>query len=110
VVPEFGRTLIFQASSISLHGHPQPIATPDGRKRRSLGAYFYTNGVDDAAAAERYTTYFAKPADPGTRKLKKKLQYFLPPVAWDALRFAKRHLKPGGTATAKENGSADRKG
>lgn len=38
VVPEFGRTVVFETSSTSWHGHP----TPASRVRRSIAAYFFT--------------------------------------------------------------------
>jgi hypothetical protein len=59
VVPQFGRTIFFAHSDKSLHGHPVPVSAPEGRPRRSIAAYYYSNGREDDAAAERYTTFFA---------------------------------------------------
>jgi hypothetical protein len=42
VLPIFGRTVIMGQSKVAAHGHLQPIR--DGRTRRSVTAYFYTNG------------------------------------------------------------------
>jgi hypothetical protein len=91
VLPEFGRTIIFSQSEISLHGHPDPVAAPDGRVRRSVAAYYYTNGVDDQAMAERYYSYFKTPRIPAPKsKLVRSLKYVLPPFVFDAGRLAKR--------------------
>jgi hypothetical protein len=40
VVPEYNRTAVFQTSSRSWHGHPDPVKE---RFRRSVAAYFYTD-------------------------------------------------------------------
>lgn len=39
ILPEFGRTVIFETSDRSWHGHPTPIA--DGHVRRSIAVYYY---------------------------------------------------------------------
>ena len=61
VVPVFGRSIVFMHTADSLHGHPDPVNTPDGRTRRSVAAYFYTNGRPDPTPAERITTRFLDP-------------------------------------------------
>lgn len=38
VVPEFGRTVVFETSTTSWHGHPKPAAA----WRRSVAAYYFT--------------------------------------------------------------------
>jgi hypothetical protein len=86
VVPLFGRTLLFKQTPHSLHGHPHGVQTPDGRPRRSLAAYFYTNGREDGLVAERQTTFFAPPPPPTARqKLGKVVRAVLPPVVYDAV-------------------------
>ncbi len=49
VVPVFGRSILFAHTDTSLHGHPNPVATPDGRKRRSVAAYYtpFTPGSEN---------------------------------------------------------------
>jgi hypothetical protein len=93
VVPEFGHTVILRHSEDSLHGHPDPVIAPGGRVRRSAAAYYYTNGVDDQAVAQRYTTYFATaPVARRKTKLASGLRSVLPPLIFDAGRLAMRHL------------------
>ncbi|EEC49972.1 predicted protein [Phaeodactylum tricornutum CCAP 1055/1] len=44
ILPVFGRFVVFSSTDFSYHGHPQPLSTPEGRARRSLALYYYTNG------------------------------------------------------------------
>lgn len=48
VPPEFNRTVVFETSDHSWHGHP----VPTGRERRSVAAYFFTE-----EPPEGYTEY-----------------------------------------------------
>jgi hypothetical protein len=94
IVPEFGRTALFYQSSKSLHGHPDPVAAPDGRPRRSAAAYFYSNGRSDGEDPNFHTTQFAKIAQAtGREKLMNTVKYLLPPVAFDAVRKVKSLLR-----------------
>ena len=93
VIPLFGRTIIFSQSATSLHGHPTPVATPDGRTRRSVAAYFYTNGRPDTTPPERIGTRFLSPSKDRLspkQQLVKAAKYVMPPVVVDGLKFAKR--------------------
>jgi hypothetical protein len=67
ILPLFGRSVLLWQSAHSLHGHPDPVRAPAGRTRRSLVAYFYSNGRDDErapAAAPRPSglAYWKRPA------------------------------------------------
>ena len=42
IVPHFGRYVVFSSTDFSYHGHPQPLAAPLGRMRRSLALYYFT--------------------------------------------------------------------
>ncbi|WP_428374934.1 2OG-Fe(II) oxygenase [Lichenicoccus sp.] len=103
VVPVFGRSILFMHSANSLHGHPVPVNTPDGRTRRSVAAYFYTNGRPDPTPPERITTQFldAAVAPVSLRDTAAKaVRYALPPMLLDGLRLARRAMRPG-SKTAK---------
>jgi Rps23 Pro-64 3,4-dihydroxylase Tpa1-like proline 4-hydroxylase len=91
VLPLFGRTIIFSQSAESLHGHPRPVATPDGRTRRSVAAYFYTNGRPDASPPERVGTKFLFPAQETARqRLARAARYIVPPILIDGVKMARR--------------------
>ncbi len=42
IVPYGGTTVIFETNGNSWHGHPNALATPPGRTRRSLALYYYS--------------------------------------------------------------------
>lgn len=44
LLPVFNRMVIFNTTDLSYHGHPDPLACPEDRSRRSLALYYYTNG------------------------------------------------------------------
>lgn len=46
--PLAGRCVIFNTDATSYHGHPRPLACPEGRTRKSIAIYYYTLGRDDA--------------------------------------------------------------
>ncbi|MCI5049042.1 MAG: 2OG-Fe(II) oxygenase [Rickettsiales bacterium] len=52
VAPIFNRCVIFNTDSYSYHGHPEPLACPDGTTRKSIAFYYYTrDGRDDQLEA-----------------------------------------------------------
>jgi hypothetical protein len=55
ITPEFNRTVIFETSSTSWHGHP----TPASRYRRSVAAYFFTDEAPEGYTAEHSTVWHA---------------------------------------------------
>ena len=96
IVPVFGRSILFAHTAQSLHGHPDPVDTPDGRTRRSVAAYFYTNGRPDPTPPERIGTRFLNPAEEQVslrKKLIRQAKYVLPPVLVDSVKLVRR-LKP----------------
>jgi Rps23 Pro-64 3,4-dihydroxylase Tpa1-like proline 4-hydroxylase len=44
IFPLFNRAVIFNTTSSSYHGHPDPLKCPRERSRRSLAYYYYTAG------------------------------------------------------------------
>jgi hypothetical protein len=42
VLPVFNRTVIFNTTDESYHGHPEPLTCPEGWSRKSLALYYYT--------------------------------------------------------------------
>jgi len=43
VPPIFNRCVVFSTTNDSMHGHPLPLATPEGVERMSIALYYYTN-------------------------------------------------------------------
>jgi hypothetical protein len=44
ILPEFNTLALFNCTSYSYHGHPDPLTCPADRSRKSLALYFYSNG------------------------------------------------------------------
>lgn len=44
VPPHFNTMALFSTTDFSYHGLPDPIMCPEGRSRRSIALYYYTNG------------------------------------------------------------------
>jgi Rps23 Pro-64 3,4-dihydroxylase Tpa1-like proline 4-hydroxylase len=44
IAPLFNRTVMFNTTSFSFHGQPEPIVGPPELVRRSIALYYYTNG------------------------------------------------------------------
>jgi Rps23 Pro-64 3,4-dihydroxylase Tpa1-like proline 4-hydroxylase len=55
-LPLFNRCVIFNTTSASYHGNPQPIRHPDGIARRSIALYYYTATWNNAK--RQHTTQF----------------------------------------------------
>lgn len=53
IVPEFNRTVVFQTSDHSWHGHPVPA----GRWRRSVAAYFFTEAPPEGYRVDHSTIW-----------------------------------------------------
>lgn len=101
VAPIFNRCVVFNTDADSYHGHPDPLAAPDGVPRRSMALYYYT------ASREIYsevpdvgTLYQARPDDAKeiqreARRLKldQHLKQWLPPALLRIAKSAYRRLR-----------------
>jgi hypothetical protein len=65
VAPLFNRALIFNTEPDSFHGHPDPIACPEGVTRKSLALYYFTE--ERAPFVVRSTEYRPRPGDGAKR-------------------------------------------
>jgi len=119
VLPVFNRMVVFSTSDISFHGHPEPLACPQGRTRKSLAVYYYSNGRPAAEASATHSTLYQQPGvapepvlaapdavpepappEPGVTASvrpgwRRRLRPFLPPVLVDAARRAEGRLRSG---------------
>jgi hypothetical protein len=60
VTPHGNRMLVFTTSEDGFHGHPDPLACPDGVARRSMALYYFTQ---EQSPVRRATNYRARPGD-----------------------------------------------
>lgn len=62
ILPIFNRMAMFSTTGNSWHGHPDPVTCPDGRSRRSLALYYYSDGRPESelkrSERNRITTTF----------------------------------------------------
>ena len=80
--PLFNRCVIFNTTDKSFHGNPQPVATPDGRIRRSIAMYYYTNGRPETEVSDAHMTNFQyRPGEASAmERSKRTLKKFVPPI------------------------------
>jgi len=52
IAPSANRVVLFNTGTRSLHGHPEPLTCPPGRRRNSLAVYYY---LRERPANEAYT-------------------------------------------------------
>lgn len=63
IAPLFNRCVVFSTSPESWHGHPTPLATPEGVARRSLALYYFSNGRDAHEDVEHNTIFRSRPGE-----------------------------------------------
>jgi Rps23 Pro-64 3,4-dihydroxylase Tpa1-like proline 4-hydroxylase len=56
--PVANRLVIFSATDRSYHGHPRPLAMPPGRTRKSVAAYYYSNGRPEHEMSASHSTLY----------------------------------------------------
>lgn len=67
VAPLLGRAVIFNTDADSYHGHPEPLACPPDRARRSIATYYYTALDSGIGAVPNRTTRFQTRPGSGDR-------------------------------------------
>ena len=91
VRPIANRLLVFNTVSDGYHGHPDPLACPEDRQRRSRALYYYSRGRPEEEAHPAHTTLFQRRPGEGRERdsLKESAKRWLPPAAVDAWRHGK---------------------
>jgi len=99
ILPVFNRCVVFTTSRFSYHGHPDPLACPEGMARRSLALYYFSRERPATEDGEnvRWYTHFAGDAEPtpAVDAFKRGLRRWLPPVAVDAAVAIRERLRGG---------------
>ena len=96
VLPIFNRCVVFSTSDFSYHGHPDPLTCPEGRTRKSLALYYYSNGRPAEEVSNAHSTVFlARPGDNLNSKsssvpLKTLVKKFIPPIVFDIRQAMKK--------------------
>jgi hypothetical protein len=95
VEPLFNRCVVFSTNATSFHGHPDPVAHPQGKPRRSLALYYYTATYD--GTARKFDTQFKARKNTDDKfdwKVRgdELMADVLPPIVWRNMKKASRRL------------------
>lgn len=94
--PLFNRLVVFSTTETSYHGHPEPLACPEDRHRRSLALYYYSAGRPEerGVTAGSHNTVWATPgarpeAATARGRAKQLAKRVTPPILLDAAKAAR---------------------
>lgn len=99
IFPIFNRAVVFETTDFSFHGHPDPLACPAGRTRKSLALYYYSNGRPaEEISGEHGTLMRERPGEEirtpqeiaAVSGFRFMIKRFVPPKLLDAKRFVFR--------------------
>jgi len=95
ISPEFGLTVLMRHGPHSYHGHPQPMQLPQGRTRRSLASYYYSQHAATQVPASDLSTLFLQPSRLHSMGISAvhHARRWAPPVVWDAARRLRHFLQ-----------------
>ena len=77
VAPLLGRVVIFNTDADSFHGHPDPLACPPDRSRRSIATYYYTALDANRMPRERTTMFRPRPGSQDRPDRRVALDHFI---------------------------------
>ncbi|KRB85421.1 hypothetical protein ASE00_01065 [Sphingomonas sp. Root710] len=92
VPPLLGRAVIFATDADSYHGHPEPLACPPDRSRRSIATYYYTVPRTDGPA--RTTRFRVRPGSGDRSDRRVALDHFIQDWVPPRLQRYARRLNP----------------
>lgn len=96
--PVLNRLVVFNTTSDSFHGNPDPVTCPPGNARRSLAFYYYSNGRPEEELAPAHSTLYqtpgkrpagagaAPPASRGLPRARELARELVPPLVARKLR------------------------
>jgi 2-oxoglutarate-Fe(II)-dependent oxygenase superfamily protein len=79
VMPHFNRCVVFSTTSTSFHGHPEPLACPEGETRKSMALYYYSKDRPVHEQAAVHNTLWAA-REPLAKRMKSGAKMFVPPI------------------------------
>jgi hypothetical protein len=94
ILPSFNRCVIFNTTTNSFHGHPDPINCPPEMTRKSIALYYYGNeGPAEVTNGRSDTAFKLRPGEKRGSALKAKAARFLPPILLESTMALKAKLK-----------------
>jgi len=58
IYPHFNTCVIFNTTSSTFHGHPDPLMCPENRSRKSLALYYFSSGRPSYESNTSHGTLF----------------------------------------------------
>jgi hypothetical protein len=93
-LPIFNRCVIFSTTPPSNHGHPEPLACPAERTRRSLALFYYRNdrGEGEHVSVDHDSRYRERPGE-NLRSGRSTIKRLTPPIILDASRSLRQRFR-----------------
>ncbi len=89
ILPVLNRMVVFSTPGAA-HGHPRPVAAPEGRSRLCFSAYYFTSPDLPDSPFERHGVLFSEAGDEG---LSGTVRRFVPPIAIDGAKAVRRRYR-----------------
>ena len=96
-LPSFNRSVVFDITDWSYHGHPHPLTPPEGVTRRSIALYYYSAERPPEETTSPHGVLYqvpgVRPDDPTPRSARVRPPNEAPPSKPSALRRILRRLR-----------------
>src|SRR5690606_28318038 len=95
ILPTFGKVVVFNTTDFANHGHPNPLACPPDRSRKSIALYYYSSSRPKEEITNAHWTLFRERQGEhfGETLREKIVNRYLPPVLVDWVRGRKHSGK-----------------
>ncbi len=92
ILPLWGRVVVFSTTDRSFHGHPEPLACPEGMTRKSLALYYYSVAPEarNGQGSATHNTLFMPQQE---RRAKRVVRGLTPPALVSLARAARRRQR-----------------
>jgi Rps23 Pro-64 3,4-dihydroxylase Tpa1-like proline 4-hydroxylase len=91
IAPLFNRLVVFNTTDHSWHGHPEPLACPAGRSRKSMALYYYsTEPASDRVGADHSTVFRRRPGEATPITFRELGEQLCPPIILNAFERMSR--------------------
>lgn len=91
ILPTFGKMVVFNTTDYAYHGHPNPLACPPNRSRKSIALYYYSSSRPKEEISNAHWTLFKqRQGEDFKETLREKImRKYLPPALVDWARNKK---------------------
>jgi Rps23 Pro-64 3,4-dihydroxylase Tpa1-like proline 4-hydroxylase len=91
ILPTFGKMVVFNTTDFAYHGHPNPLACPPDRSRKSIALYYYSSSRPREEVSNAHWTLFKQRQGETFKETfrEKLMSRYLPPALVDWARNRK---------------------